>query len=207
MSRSARYCFTFSFKGFFLNEQMTVSRDRRGQPGCMEYRFHGYSASRYHPVQSEYAGTVPFIFSRTFARRSAGFTGIFCIKSNGFCGKCRAVRPISPIRSFDKKENAPENFLQCNFIDNAAVKTNGHALFLYLPPNSSTVGTPSWPIFKGNAGSGKFFGCFPLPPLPLTEKRLRRRNGSERKRKHRAHMRFTGRSSRTISPMTFSCRI
>ena len=46
-----------------------------------------------------------------------------------------------------------------------------------------------------------------LPPLPLTEKRLRRRNGSERKRKHRAHMRFTGRSSRTISPMTFSCRI
>ena len=48
---------------------------------------------------------------------------------------------------------------------------------------------------------------FPLPPLPLTEKRLRRRNGSERKRKHRVHMRFTGRSSRTISPMTFSCRI
>ena len=51
------------------------------------------------------------------------------------------------------------------------------------------------------------FLSFPLPPLPLTEKRLRRRNGSERKRKHRAHMRFTGRSSRTISPMTFSCRI
>ena len=51
------------------------------------------------------------------------------------------------------------------------------------------------------------FLSFPLTPLPLTEKRLCRRNGNERNRTHRQLLRFAGRSSRTISPMTFSYRI
>ena len=46
---------------------------------------------------------------------------------------------------------------------------------------------------------------FPLTPL-LAEKRLRRRNGKERKRQHRAQLIYTGKSSRTISTTTFSNR-
>ena len=42
------------------------------------------------------------------------------------------------------------------------------------------------------------FLSFPLTPL-LAEKRLRRRNGKERKRQHRAQLIYTGKSSRTIS--------
>ncbi len=37
------------------------------------------------------------------------------------------------------------------------------------------------------------------PPLLLGKKRLRRRNGKERERKHRAQLIYTGKSSRTIS--------
>ena len=44
-----------------------------------------------------------------------------------------------------------------------------------------------------------------LTPL-LAEKRLRRRNGKERKRQHRAQLIYTGKSSRTISTTTFSNR-
>ena len=40
----------------------------------------------------------------------------------------------------------------------------------------------------------------------LAEKRLRRRNGKERKRQHRAQLIYTGKSSRTISTTTFSNR-
>ena len=49
------------------------------------------------------------------------------------------------------------------------------------------------------------FLSFPLTPL-LAEKRLRRRNGKERKRQHRAQLIYTGKSSRTISTTTFSNR-
>ena len=51
------------------------------------------------------------------------------------------------------------------------------------------------------------FLSFPLTPLLWSRKRLRRWNGNERKRKHRPLLRFTGRSSRKISTMTFSYRI
>ena len=46
---------------------------------------------------------------------------------------------------------------------------------------------------------------FPLTPH-LAGERLRRRNGKERKRQHRAQLIYTGKSSRTISTTTFSNR-
>ena len=51
------------------------------------------------------------------------------------------------------------------------------------------------------------FLSFPLTPLLWGTTRQSRRNGSERKRQHRAHLRFTRKSSRTISSTTFSNRI
>ncbi len=48
------------------------------------------------------------------------------------------------------------------------------------------------------------FLSFPLTPHLAGTLRLRRRNGSERKRQHKARLIFTGRSSWRISAMTFS---
>ena len=85
--------------------------------------------------QNMHFGTVLFHLFAYFCKTlRSGFTGIFCIKDpHGFCGKCRAVRPdlTDQVASIGKK-TLRKCFLQCfaeHFIDNAAVKTNGHALF------------------------------------------------------------------------------
>ena len=90
-------------------------RDRRGQPGCMEYRFHGYSASRrYHPVQSEYALRHRSLSSFRVLLQDAPQRIHRYILHQGSTRVLRKV-PGGPTRShrsgrFDRKENAPEVF-------------------------------------------------------------------------------------------------
>ena len=98
--------------------------------------------------QNMHFGTVLFHLFAYFCKTlRSGFTGIFCIKDpHGFCGKCRAVRPdlTDQVASIGSVFSSASPSIS---LTTRPSKPMVMPSFVFAARYSSTVGTPSWPIF------------------------------------------------------------